>query len=567
MFKKNENYKQQMLFDVTCSLSTTQRNMLESSIEHIFFSNIFCKINEKEFEVLYSTNKSRPNVPVNQMVGALILKHLKNWTYEELFKNLNFNILTRHALGVNEVGGSIFSEASIYNFQNRVIGHYVKTGKDLLTEVFDSLTADQLKEFGVNTSIQRGDSFLLGSNIFDYTRLQLLIEVLLRLFKHLNEEDKKKFSNLLINYTKQTAGQYIYKIEKENLPKEINQLASIYHELYSSLSSEYFDTQIFSIFKRVYQEHFVVVNNKIEVIANNNLNSSILMSPDDTTATFRPKYGGSKGYSGHLSETAHPENKINLITDIAVVPNNTDDSVILADRLPIMLEKTDDLTEYFVDGSYGGPKVDEIVKESAVTIVQTAVRGKKTAAKLRVEIDNNDGEIYVSCSQGQRVKAEISTTRNGNFIGKANFNSTICAKCPHRDVCRTKNKHGKKNKDKRLWVFTEARMIAHQRIQNIYKIPEERRKIRANVEATIKEVKRGLKNGKSRVRGLVRNMFYLTLTSIAVNLTRIHKNIIDEGFFVYFLGQFLALEKNVMSNIHKIKNLSCLFLQKETNAC
>lgn len=537
MFKKNEIYKQHMLFDVTCSLSATQRNMLESSIEHIFFSNIFCKINEKEFEVLYSTNKSRPNVPVNQMVGALILKHLKNWTYEELFKNLNFNILTRHALGVNEVGGSIFSEASIYNFQNRVIGHYVKTGKDLLTEVFDSLTADQLKEFGVNTSIQRGDSFLLGSNIFDYTRLQLLIEVLLRLFKHLNEEDKKKFSELLINYTKQTAGQYIYKIEKDNLPKEINQLASIYHELYSSLSSEYFDTQIFSIFKRVYQEHFVVVNNKIEVIDTGNLNSSILMSPDDTTATYRHKYGGSKGYSGHLSETAHPENKINLITDIAVVPNNTDDSVILADRLPIMLEKTDDLTEYFVDGGYGCPKVDEISQESAVTIIQTGVRGRKTAEKLRVEIDD-DGEIYVSCSHGQRVKAEISTTRHGNFIGKAVFNSKICATCPHSEVCKTKNKRRKKNKDKRLWVFYEPKMIAHQRIQNIYKIPEERRKIRANVEATIKEAKRGLKNGKSRARGLVRNMFYMTLTSIAVNLTRIHKNIIDEGFFLIFWNNF-----------------------------
>jgi hypothetical protein len=71
-------------------------------------------------------------------------------------------------------------------------------------------------------------------------------------------------------------------------------------------------------------------------------------------------------------------------------------------------------------------------------------------------------------------------------------------------------------------------------LHNIYKIPEERRKLRANVEATIKEVKRGIKNGKSRLRGLIRNRFYLTFTSISVNLTRIHKYEINKVLFDYF---------------------------------
>jgi hypothetical protein len=177
MFKKNESYKQYSLFGVTDSLSDSQRSMMETSIEHSFFVNIFSKINEKDFDVLYSTKKSRPNVPVNQLVGALILKNLYNWTYQQLFMNLNFNLLTRHALGAQSLGGSIFAEASIFNFQNKVIEYYIQTGKDLLTEVFDGLTSAQLKEFGIKTDIQRGDSFLLGSNIFDYTRLQLLIEV------------------------------------------------------------------------------------------------------------------------------------------------------------------------------------------------------------------------------------------------------------------------------------------------------------------------------------------------------------------------------------------------------
>jgi len=226
MFKKNESHKQYSLFSVTDSLSDSQRSLMETSIEHSFFVNIFSKINEKDFEVLYSTKKSRPNVPVNQSVGALILKNLYNWTYQQLFMNLNFNLLTRHAIGVQNLGGSVFAEASIFNFQKKVIEYYIQTGKDLLTEVFDSLTSAQLKEFGIKTDIQRGDSFLLGSNIFDYTRLQLLIEVLLRFFRILDDEDKETYLKLLSVYTKQTAGQYIYKIEKDDLPKEIKQLVS-----------------------------------------------------------------------------------------------------------------------------------------------------------------------------------------------------------------------------------------------------------------------------------------------------------------------------------------------------
>jgi hypothetical protein len=52
----------------------------------------------------------------------------------------------------------------------------------------------------------------------------------------------------------------------------------------------------------------------------------------------------------HVAETCHPENQLNLITDVAVVPNNTDDAAILADRAKTMSEKTPDLQELHVDG-------------------------------------------------------------------------------------------------------------------------------------------------------------------------------------------------------------------------
>ena len=560
MFKKNESYKQYGLFGITDSLSDSQLSMMETSIEHSFFVNIFSKINEKDFDVLYSTKKSRPNVPVNQLVGALILKHLYNWTYQQLFMNLNFNLLTRHALGVQNLGGSIFAEASIFNFQKKVIEYYIQTGRDLLTEVFDSLTSTQLKEFGIKTDIQRGDSFLLGSNIFDFTRLQLLIEVLLRFYRILDTEDKEAYIELLADYSRQTAGQYIYKIEKDELPKEIKQLADVYHKLYIQLGDKYKDVAGFSIFNRVYNEHFVVAESKVEVIPSNELHSSILLSPDDTEATFRNKgRANGKGYNGHISETANPGNKFNLITDVTVTPNNEDDANILAQRLPSMVEKTPDLSEYHADGNYGNPTVDVITKNNSIMLVQTAVRGRKSQTKLKIEEDEA-GYLWVSCSQGQRVKGEITNNKEGARIGKAVFDNERCQLCPYQDKCIAKAAGGKRTEKKHIWYFNEMRILSHKRLHNIYMIPEERRKLRANVEATIKEVKRGIKNGKSRLRGLVRNRFYLTLTSISVNLTRIHKYEINKVLFDYFFH----IMKGLLPKTEPIVIVYYAFLIKET---
>jgi hypothetical protein len=523
MFRKNEEYKQYDIFGVTNALSEKQSKLLSNSIEHSFFENIFSNISESDFEVLYSDKKSRPNVPVNQLVGSLILKHLFNWTYEALFRNINFNILTRHAIGIQTINESVFSEASIYNFQNKIIGYYIETGKDLLTEVFDKLTASQLKEYGIKSNIQRGDSFLIGSNIFDYTRIQLLIEVLLRLYRILDEQDKHQCSEVLQDYIKQTAGQYIYKLSKENLPKEIKQLAGIYHKMFISYKDKYNDVAVFNIFERVYYEHFTVLEDKADAIAANELNSSILMSPDDQEATYRNKRRkDSKGYSGHISETANPENELNLITDIAVVPNNIDDAKLLEGRLPEMIDKTPDLSEYHTDGGYGSPSVDILMEAHEIKQIQTSVRGRKAFAKMEIK-EFATGEYCVTCEHGQTVKATKATKGKNAKRLRAVFDYNKCSQCPLNTKCKSRVSGVKIQRPKRTWYFSKEKIRLHKRKQNHNTLPPERQTLRANVEATVKEVKRGIKDGKVRVRGQQKVMIYLSMTSIAVNLTRIHK--------------------------------------------
>ena len=51
--------------------------------------------------------------------------------------------------------------------------------------------------------------------------LPLLIEVVLRVYRLLSEDDKRRFVSVVSPYTGKTSGQYVYKVEQANFSKEL----------------------------------------------------------------------------------------------------------------------------------------------------------------------------------------------------------------------------------------------------------------------------------------------------------------------------------------------------------
>lgn len=187
MFKENKEHFQETLFGFRDDLTKKQQKELIKSEESKFYEIIFLNINEKDFACLYSDTDSRPNAPVNAMVSSLILIQKYNYTYKEFFKNLLFNLLTKSALGLDRIDDIPFCPATLFNFQNRLSKHYFETDENLLEKTFDNLTINQIKELKIKTDIQRTDTFFAASNIRNYSRLQLLVEVLIRLSRILND--------------------------------------------------------------------------------------------------------------------------------------------------------------------------------------------------------------------------------------------------------------------------------------------------------------------------------------------------------------------------------------------
>ncbi len=512
MFKKNIKHVQKDLFGFFNTLPDTMQQEIKQSAEYRFYNAIFCYIPEGIFSVLYSEKKSRPNAPINCMVSSLILMQRYRWTYEQLFNSMKFNLLTKIALGLDQLGEVPFSPATIYNFQNRLNKHYIETGENLLEHVFDHLTQKQLKTLKLKTNIQRTDSFMAASNIRNYSRLQLLVEMIIRIYHVLSDEDQHRFQDQFRDYIKQTSGQYIYRLKASDVPHELEKIAELYLWINENLYDSYETYNIFQTFQRVYTEHFTVVKDKIIVKSSDQLSGSCVQSPDDIDATFRDKNGKkSKGQSINITETAHPDNKINLLTDVAVNANNKDDSQVSHDRIDSIKEKTPDLDELHFDGGYGSSDNDRKFEEHDITPVQTAIKGKQAAVAITIE-KTEDNEYTVSCPL-QTEKAQKTRKRF-----KVQFDRSVCHCCPFHSQCPARE-----TKKYRVYYFTEADYLKKKRLHNIDEIPVERRYLRNNVEATVNEFTCKFHRKKLKVRGAFKAAIFAYSVAISVNFGRIHR--------------------------------------------
>lgn len=515
MFTQNTSHQQRDLFeDILLSLPEGKRRKALESREYSFYQEVYCRIDESVFAPLFPSGRGRPNAPVNAMAAALVLREMRHLTYDELFRNLDFDVLTRLALGLSNMSDTPFCPATLFNFQQRIVRHEQEHGRNLFEELFQHLTAKQLKRFGIDTRIQRCDSFRAMSNIASYGRVRLLIEVLLRLERVLLPADRTRLAEMLQPYTSQSADNYVCRLADADLPRELEALARLYAQLDAELGSCYAGDPVYQIFARVLREQFeITAPDAVRVRENKELGSGTLQSPDDATATFNAKNGKpQKGYKTNVDETAAPENPLNLILDVAVAPNNVDDGTMLAGRMDTIKEQTPDLNEMHTDGGYGGSALDPKMAEHKVLHVETGTR--MGHARVNMIYDRTaEGTYTVTCSC-QTVVGEATGKR-----WRAVFAEAVCGACPHTGQCPAKP-----YSDKRIFYFDESWAKSSIRSRNIEQIPPERRRLRANVEATVKEFTKCFNHkGKVPVRGLARTRLLMLAMAVAINFGRIFR--------------------------------------------
>jgi len=531
MFKKNHSHLQIPLTSHVDELPEKLRKRLENSWAGTFYREFFCRLDEKPFEVLYAAFPSRPNVPVNVLVGLEFLKAANGWTDEEMYDMFCYDIQIRYALGLRQLGEGDFDLRTLYYFRERLSCYMQETGVNLLDQAFEQVTAQQIAAFQLKTGKQRMDSTLLASNIRQMGRVQLLVTVLQRVQRMLSEADQELYAELFAPYTKGHAGQYVYHMKGEEVGPHLQRIGEDMACLLSDLKATYASESAYQVLERVFGEHFQVKDSKVTARLAEELSAASLQSPDDLEATYREKRGrGYQGYVANVSETCDPENPtagsgyspLQLITKVQVASNNIDDSQLLAEALPELKVRTD-LDTVYTDGGHGGPQADVVLQEQQVEHIQTAIRGR-TPDPEKLHLDdftiqlNEDGKpAKATCPQGQTVSVP-TTSQQKAFV--AHFEPTVCQACPMVERCPARM--GKRDERHHL-RFTLPEVQMAQRRRRSRECQKEGRNLRAAVESTVRSVKHPFPAGKLPVRGRFRVACLVIGSAAVTNLRRIHR--------------------------------------------
>ena len=143
-YKRNETQKMTM-FDSMFGLTAREQKALEHSWAKTFSEEIFPAIDEDRFSVLYSENASRPNTPVNVIIGALILKELFDLSDDEVVENLLLDFRYQYCLHTTSFEEQPLSDKSLTRFRQRCYDYEQVQGKDLLHGCVTDLAAKKPK--------------------------------------------------------------------------------------------------------------------------------------------------------------------------------------------------------------------------------------------------------------------------------------------------------------------------------------------------------------------------------------------------------------------------------------
>ena len=502
MYKKTEKNKELNIFsDANSLLSDRRKRILEDEKRwyNSFRREILFRIDEGIFKVLYSEKMGAPNASVRVLVGMMVLKESFGWSDAELYDHCHFDITVMRALNIYALDEDVPVESTYYLFKNRIYEYEKESGINLIEEGFKGITSSQVREYQVNGHVIRMDSTMIGSNIANYSRYEIIHRTLCVFLKSLKEKDWDKFSKVdrveLEDMLSEDAEKTVYNSTSRDLKKKLIRLGVIIYkviQIFSYKSSEKYKTLC-----RVFEEQYKIGddgNGEIELKNKGEISAKSVQSPYDTECTYRKKGDKEvKGYSMNLTETIS-EDKLNLITDVQVEAVSTAD----VDYVEGAIRGSEDVTgqevrRVYADGAYNSANNDKI---EGVEVICTGIQGKES----RYDIDiSENGEIIVTDEKtGETYKAEKVKRNN-----------------------RSKSEKWYIKTDKRKIYFDKRAIEVSMKRKLLKQMPKEELNKRNNVEATMFQLKFLLRNGKTRYRGKLKNVLWAYCRCLWINLRRI----------------------------------------------
>ena len=517
-FVKNDN-QQLTLLDSTFNLTEREKRMLEKSWAKTFADKVFPAIDEDIFSVLYSEKASRPNTPVNVIVGALILKEALNVTDDEIVEAMAFDIRYQYALHTTSFKEQPISDRTLSRFRARVLSYETEHDVDLIHECVVKMAKEIADFMNITPDKQRMDSLMVAANIRNLSLLELFYTCVANLCKVMNERGTELPEEQHHYIEKDDYNKCIYhKRDKDatertiTVMKDVDILVTI-----CDSTGDFDDTSEYQLLIRLLKERTIIDDDgtrrlrQKEEVENP---SEVLLNPSDPEATFRYKAGGKHlGYVGNVVESVG-ENGGSLITDYDYQQNTYADNQFMKDYLNDQNTFSDD-SIIVADGAYSGEENSRLASEHDLKLVTTNFTGRKPDEIYADFVFTDDGHYLLKCKNG--CAPEECKYDPHNDCSIAYFKTCNCENCPFKERCNPRFLKTRVRKEVSWKAVGRAKQLQYMKTEEF----SEYAKFRNGVEAIPSLLRRRYHVDKIPVHGKHRTRLFFGFKIAALDFQKL----------------------------------------------
>lgn len=529
-FKANES-QQISLNDAILNLTERERNALKNSWAETFSEELFPAIDEKPFDVLYSGKVSRPNTPVNVIIGALIIKELFDLSDDEMVENLMLDLHYQYALHTTSFEEQPLSDKTLTRFRRRCYDYETLTGIDLYHDCMEKLGGHIAKLMGINQRIKRMDSMMIEANIRKLSRLELLYTCVAKVAELIRQKDAGALPEDLKHYCeKDDYNRVIYHTRNEDFEQKLKTVLADADALLPLCTDKHEDTTEYQLLVRSLSEQTVIEGStrRLKTKKDGTMGADILQNPSDPEATFRKKAGKEhRGYAANLTESVGTAGSV--VTAYRFEKNTHSDSAFLKESLE-KAEKSEEPAILVTDGAYGGEENRQLAAEKNIELVTTDLPGRDTPDIYADFVFDGSGKV-TACPAGHTPKNCCYVQGTGQCI--VSFEKSKCENCPYRDKCHPKiyRRVAKLTISKKAADRAEyARSMTTERFRNLAKI-------RNGIE-TVPSALRNIYHVDRMPRGKQRGKFFFGSKIGAFNFRKLFS--FRKGWGNYAINPLLA---------------------------
>ncbi|NLW48700.1 MAG: transposase [Firmicutes bacterium] len=556
MFCANE---QMPLISSLDQLPKYQRELLEKGWTKDFHDKILPYINERNFAVLYSKNQaSRPNSPVNVLVGLLIIKEILQLTDEELISSLLFDTRFQYALHTMDRPVQPVSINTLTNFRNRLTNYLETTGIDLIKLETEAMAERIAKQLNIDPKLMRMDSLMISSSCKKLSRIELVYSVNHCMIKTLAKLAPEAIPESCKGYLeKGHKNETIYRTRDTEAESKLITLFKQTEALYRAAiaaGEKVTYSKAFGILSRFIKEQTEPAeDDRLIPKPGKDISPESLQNPSDPDATYRRKYGANVGYVANIVNAYDGQNQI--VTHYDLEPNTYSDQKFAKDTIRALSQNNGEDTNaensanekriLNVDGTYYSDELAEIAQTHGINLIPGQLTGvKPDSEKLgydQFKVDEDAHQVK-ECPGGHSPDEAYYDVKGKSYTVK--IAKEKCATCPLQDKCPMKQQ-----KKQNVIRFSEKRYRTDQLRARMD--TEEYRKLtnaRAGVEGIPSVLRRRYRVDEMPIRGLVRVKVWFGFKIIALNFKSLVKGsrIMTKELVTYFYLVIKGLLKEML---------------------